>query len=141
MTREYDEAGNVASENYFDEKEEPVLSSAGYHRIDRTWADPKHADSEAWFGTDGLPMAMSNNTYVRIEREFDEDGNTVTERYYGPEGEPAACKDGYDEIRRVYNDNKQAVSFDYFLGRKPFTLARGYTRMMREYGEDGLVSA
>ena len=33
MTREYDEAGLVAAENYFDGNGKPVLCLQGYHRV------------------------------------------------------------------------------------------------------------
>ena len=76
--------------------------------VKRTWADKDHADSEAWFGLDGEPIAP-RNTYVKVERAFDEAGNIAAERYYGPDGAKIASTDGYDEVRREYNDKKQAV--------------------------------
>ncbi len=139
--REYTPEGYTASESYYGENEEPAMSTAGYHRIERTWLDKDHAASEAWFDTDGKPMTLNGKTYVKVEREFDEAGNTAAERYYGPDGEKAACKDGYDEIHRVYNEKKQAVRFAYFLGGEPFTMPRGYSVMTREYDEAGLVAA
>ena len=87
MTREYGEDGNVATESYFGESEEPVVNNGGYHRIDRTWADPKHPSSEAWFGVDGEPVKAGNNAFVRREREYDEAGNVIEERVYDEKGE------------------------------------------------------
>ena len=65
----------------------------------------------------------------------------MTERYYGPDGAPIACKDGYDEIRREYNDKKQAVRFAYFLGGEPYTRSTGFAVMKRGYDENGLVAS
>ena len=48
-------------------------------------------------------MTMGD-TYVRVEREFDERGNIAVLRTYGADGEKIARKDGYDEIRQVFND-------------------------------------
>ena len=69
MTREYDEAGLVSAESYFDGNGEPVLCLQGYHRVERTWADKNHAAGEAWFGTDGTP-ATNGNTYVKFVKEY-----------------------------------------------------------------------
>ena len=102
LIREFDEVGQMISENYFGESEEPVLCSSGYHRIVRTWQDG-HATSEAWFDTDGEPVAPKD-TYVRVGWEYDEIGNLTVERYYGADGNPIACKGGYDENSRQYNE-------------------------------------
>lgn len=99
LTREFDENGLVTGESYFGESEEPVRCSDGYHKSVRIWQDG-HAVSEAWFDTDGMPVAL-NDTYVKIEREFDKEGKMTAERYYGPDNEMIPCNGGYDEIRIV----------------------------------------
>ena len=100
MLREYDEAGLVAAESYYDEHEIPMYCRGGYHRVERTWLDKNHATSEAWFDAENHPMAVKD-TYVKIEREFDQEGNVIAERYYGADGKKIPCMNGYDEVHRT----------------------------------------
>ena len=66
-----------------------------------------------------------NNTYVKWEREYDEAGNIAVERYYGADGNPIARNEGYDEIRRTYNDKKQIIRTEYYLNGEPVLLQKG----------------
>ena len=44
---------------------------------------------------------------VECTLEYDEAWNVAVERYFGEDGNPIACADGYDEIRREYNEQKR----------------------------------
>ncbi|MBR2823409.1 MAG: hypothetical protein IKE24_06975, partial [Clostridia bacterium] len=109
IIREFDDKGLVIKEAYFGVNREPVAHAKNkYHRIDRTWLDSKHATSEAWFDVNDQPMTLGD-TYVRRDREYDEALNVAVEKYFDAAGNPIACKAGYDEYRRVYNEDHLAV--------------------------------
>ena len=91
-----------------------------------------------WFGPDGEPVT-TGNTYYGVDREYDEGWNVKTERYLDADGKPAARSEGYDELRRTYNEMKKTVWFAYYLGGEPYVMSKGYTVMEREYNEDGSV--
>ena len=50
-----------------------------------------------------------------------------------------ARSEGYDEVRRTYNDKKKPVRFEYYLNGERYTFPKGYCVMTREYNEDGSV--
>ena len=69
MERKYDGEGRVSEESYFGTDNEPVESTAKYHRVARVWKDEKHASSEAWFDTEDQPKAVKD-TGRRFELEL-----------------------------------------------------------------------
>ena len=140
IRREYGEDGFVAVESYFDENEEVAITDSGYHKIIRTWAGKDRPSSEAWFDADDQPITVNNNTYVRREKEYDEAGNVITERYYDANGEKILSNEGYDETRRVYDENKRPIRLEYYANGELTKVPQGYAIMLREYDENGLVA-
>ena len=116
LKQEYNEEGLVCKESYFGVSEEPVISTAGYHTVDKVMAGQNRAVSEAWFDTEGNPV-YRNGAYCRIEREFDESGKVITERYYGADGEKVPCREGYDELHR----NPDGTETYYLNGEEYFS--------------------
>ena len=138
LEREYDEKNLVAVERYYGIEGERVKSSDGYSRIDRIWADAKHASSEAWFDENDQPMALKD-TYCRAEYEYDAAWNRIVERYFGADGNPIASKVGADETRKTYNEKNQVTRIEYLLGGKPALNSNGYAAAERKLNEDGNV--
>lgn len=136
-----DQKGNPMILTFWGLNDEPVMSTAGYHRIERIWLDSKHATEEAWFDTENNPQVAKNNTYVAIKRQFDANGNTVDEIYLDPDGNPIACKDGYDEIYRVFNEKNKATRTEYRLDGALVLNKSGYAVVCQTYDDKGLVAS
>ena len=126
---------------YWGLNDEPVMSTMGYHRIERTWLDSSHATEEAWFDTENNPQPKKDNTYVATRRQFDAKGNTIDEVYLDPDGIPIACKDGYDEIYRVFNEKNKATRTEYRLGGALVLNKSGYAVVCQTYDDKGLVAS
>ena len=50
------------------------------------------------------------------------------------------CKDGYDEVRRTYNEKNQVIRYEYFQNGELTIVPKGYSIMLREYDKDGFVA-
>ena len=57
------------------------------------------------------------------------------------DGKQIACKKGYDEYRKEYNDKKQAVKTVYYLNGQPTILPEGYAIVQRAYDEKDLITS
>ena len=140
LRQEIGEDGNPAWIAWYGLDDEPVINTKlNFHRVERTYLDPKHFTSEAWFDTEGNPMT-TGDTYCRIEREFDERGNAVCEQTYDAKGGKIAREAGYDELQQVFNEDNRAKRIEYFLNDKPVLLENGYAALEREYDEEGNVT-
>ena len=141
VKRQYDEKGNITSEWYLGVDGEPIRHLKNkYHRVDRIYLDAKHITSEAWFDTDGSPMAL-DDTYARIEKDFDEKWNTIAERTYGADGNLIARKAGYDEVRRIFGDNNKALTIAYYLNGDPVLTKDKISIIQRQYDENGNIAS
>ena len=131
----------LARESYLDADGQPMIHpKKKYWKIERTYRDAEHITSEAWFDTEGNPLAISD-THVKITREFDETGNIVEEKTYGPDGEPIARKAGYDEVRREFNEANLASRISYYLNGEPVLTTNEISVICREYDAAGNITA
>ena len=152
---EYDEAGNVVCERYYDdskgsdgsEKPEPIALASGAHMVTRSFNDLKQKTEESYFDTDENPVLIDKG-YAVIRFEYDEAGNVVCERYYddskGSDGsekpEPIALASGAHMVTRSFNDLKQKTEERYFdTDENPVLIDKGYAVIRFEYDEAGNV--
>ena len=110
VTREYDDAGNITREDYFDENGNPVVAAAGYAAIEKdygTYSGAAKVTAERYFGTDEKPILLDGKGYASLTREYDEAGNVSKESYFDEKGEPQGVTIRYevrpDGVFKFYN--------------------------------------
>ena len=115
VEREYDDAGNVVLEKYFDTHFQPSLSKSGYGMIRKQYNDKKQTVWEEYYDVSGEPMINSKGVY-QTAYEYNEQGKVTKEAYYDASDEPMANKNGYAIIERTYNnDGKKTSETSYTL--------------------------
>lgn len=108
IEREYDEAGNVILEKYYDAEFKPIKRN-GYEMIRREYNGDKKVVKEAYFTNAGEPMVNNKGVY-ETTFEYNELGKVVREAYFDTEGKPMANNNGYIMIERAYNEEGKKVS-------------------------------
>lgn len=104
----------------------------------------------------GEPFTMAGG-YAAVERECDDARNVIREKYYDADDNPVTDKNGYEEIRREYNEKKQ-VALYFEVGKEyddnglaisenffdcfgyPTTCREGYKKVQWEFNEKKKVS-
>ena len=137
---EYDAAGNTVREQYFDGEGQPMLCSAGYAEVRRTYDEKKRVTRIDYYGTDGAPILSNEQVAGIAYDEYDEWNNTVLVRYYGTDGSLTLHKNGYAVIRRKYNENKKLIWCAYSDAADqpiPYTTRDIYYQIAYEYDAAG----
>ena len=78
MTREYNDAGKISTEAYFDVADHPVLCTNGYAFLTREYDEKGNMTLESYFDAEGKP-AKCQKGYYAIAREYDEKGKVTQE--------------------------------------------------------------
>ena len=136
---EYDEAGNVNAEWYFDTEGAPVNCKKGYAGIRRIYNEKKQVIREAWFNTKKEPTSLKD-TYCAVSREYDEAGNIIVEKYLDGEGNATCCAKGYEMVWKRYNDQKQVIYESYMdHDGNPMSNKSGVFQTTYDYNAAGKV--
>lgn len=139
MEQEYDEAGNVAVRR-FTVDGAPALRTDGYAEVHWQYNERKQVTREAFFGTSGEPVALSNGQHAN-EREYDGAGNAVVYRYYDTEDAPVNLTSGYAELHRAYNDKRQMIREAYYgADGSPAVQLAGYSSYEQTFDAAGNVA-
>ena len=142
LEREYDEAGNVTYEKYFDTDGQPTEHAKGYGAIRRKYNEKKKVIYEAWYDMADQPMPVGGNTYYAVGREYDKAGNISLEKYFDEQDNLTLCKKGYAMVRREYDNDKRIVCEKFFgTDGNPIKLADGAACYRYTYNEAGEKSA
>ena len=115
IEREYDDAGNIIVERYYDTTFQLALCKNGYAMIKRAYDEKKQIIREQCFDTSGEPMVNNKGVY-QTTYEYNEQGKVTREAYYDANGEPMANKNGYIIIERVYNKEGKKISETSYTG-------------------------
>lgn len=108
IEREYDEAGNVIVEKYYDAEFNPTKRN-GYEMIRKEYNGDKRVIKEAYFTNTGEPMVNNKGVY-ETTFEYNESGKVLQEAYFDAEGKPMANNSGYIKIERAYNEEGKKIS-------------------------------
>ncbi len=113
VEREYDEAGNVIIERYFDATLLPAPCNNGYEMIRKQYNNDKRVIKEEYYDHDGQPMTNKKGVYQKAY-EYNENGKVTKESYFDVEGNPMACLDGYTGTERMYNSQGGTMATLYY---------------------------
>jgi hypothetical protein len=91
------ERGNVVSELLLDERGEPTLGTAGYHRVDLEYDRRDHATSAIYSDVSGAP--------VRSRRSFYDGDRLIREEHRDGSGQPLRTAEGYASYEIPYRDD------------------------------------
>ena len=139
--REYDTAGNVIVNRYYDEQGAPILVS-GYSELRRVFDDRRQIHQEEYFDQEGQPVLRSEG-YASWKREYTEEGIGIvkSQSYYGVSGEPVIMSEGYHSFRREFDTSGNMISESYFdTEGKPIHCKKGYASLHRSYDASNNIS-
>lgn len=108
IEREYDEAGNVILEKYYDTDFNPTKRNE-YEMIRREYNGEKRVVKEAYFTNAGEPMVNNRQVYMTTF-EYNEQGKVIREAYFDTDGQPMANSNGYIKIERTYNEEGKKIT-------------------------------
>ncbi len=138
--REYDAAGNITYEKYYDGEGQPIARKQGYGEIRKEYNEKKQVVFEAWYDTDGKPMTMNGDDYYGIRREYDENGLANVLKYLDADGEPMNCRAGYEMVWRRFNEEKR-VNYESYMkaDSTPMANVKGVYQTTYDYDEQGRI--
>ena len=113
VEREYDEAGNIIVEKYYDETLQSGPCNNGYEVIRKEYNDYKKVVREEYYDHNGQPMMNKKGVY-QTAYEYNDNGKVTKESYFDGEGKPMACPDGYAGLGRMYNSQGGTMSTLYY---------------------------
>ena len=124
VEREYDEAGNIITEKYYDTSFEPAVCKAGYEMVQKEYNEDNRVRREAYHDHAGVPM-MNNKGVYQTTYEYNENGKITREMYYDEEALSMNCKDGFAGLERMYNSQGNTVATMYYDTNGEMMLAPG----------------
>lgn len=161
--KEYDKAGKVISEKYFDVDRNPVACTDGYSAYAREYDEEGRLTVEKYYDGQGMP-ADNRNGFATWRRSYDEDGNLTDEAFLDARGNTVDIRERVlgdaganllESVRKESVENSvgisyrwqedgscrvagvaQGISFNNLLmGERPFYLLNGETYRVR-YSSD-----
>ena len=111
---EYDEAGNVCAETYFDGDGQPAECTGGYAGIRKEYDENRRVIRETYLDRDGQPTVNSRGVYGTAY-EYDENGRVILEQYFDDQGQPMECTGKYSGIARTYDEEGQQTGEEYLM--------------------------
>ncbi|MBQ3479467.1 MAG: RHS repeat protein, partial [Clostridia bacterium] len=164
--KEYDKAGKVISEKYFDVDRNPVACTDGYSAYAREYDEEGRLTVEKYYDGQGMP-ADNRNGFATWRRSYDEDGNLTGEAFLDAQGNTVDIRERVlgdaganllESVRKESVENSvgisyrwqedgscrvagvaQGISFNNLLmGERPFYLLNGETYRVR-YSSDKVV--
>ena len=164
--KEYDKAGKVISEKYFDVDRNPVACTDGYSAYAREYDEEGRLTVEKYYDGQGMP-ADNRNGFATWRRSYDEDGNLTGEAFLDAQGNTVDIRERVlgdaganllELVRKESVENSvgisyrwqedgscrvagvaQGISFNNLLmGERPFYLLNGETYRVR-YSSDKVV--
>ena len=100
---EFDKRNNVITTSYFDEKNNPVLCSEGYHKQTYLYDQHDRNIEEAYWGTNGQPI-MVNGYHKETYKYAENSNNIVEDAIFDTKGNPINNSIGYHKVIITYND-------------------------------------
>jgi len=138
IDRTFDEAGNVASETYYDVDGNIAANAQGVVIVERRYDDQKRVIRYRYLDAEGQPMAV--NGVVEMEQGYDAAGNVNLEILYDGAGQRTLHPDGWSEHRITFDDAKQKVSERWFgVDGAPTLFKESYSGIDRAFDEAGNV--
>lgn len=134
MKSEYDNRGNALWNSYFNDKEKPIISKDGYHKIVYTYTKNNYKESESYFDVSEKPML--NNGYHKVVYTYTATNKEESKAYFNIKGEPTLV-DGYHKEINKYNADDKLIEYAY-LGKngKPVNSDYGFSRVTFSYNSD-----
>ncbi|WP_458464590.1 TIR domain-containing protein [Paenibacillus sp.] len=137
-TFSYDRYGNLVSERYYDEKNEPCCNVFGYHGINWDYEDGLKV-SESYIGTDGRAVVCADYYHALIW-EYDEHGNCVGQKQLDVYGKMIENPSGYAEARKRYDEYGRVIEEAYYDRYGQLNnAAETYYRSVFTYDEAGNI--
>jgi eukaryotic-like serine/threonine-protein kinase len=131
----HDVRGNVISEEFLDENDQPapVIASGGYNRVLTTFdRNNRPVLREFVFGIPALPNGPKG--VPRGRERLDARGNPIESQNLDSSGQLVLNVDGYAILKYEYDSLGRAVSESYFDTRSQATnLKQGYHRFTQRY--------
>lgn len=94
---------------------------------------------EEYYDLDGEQTIQGEGVFA-CEYSYDGNDNRSEYRYYSYDNKRCNCKNGYAEMHRIYNKQKQIVREDYYdVDGYPFRLAKGYAYMTYDYSVENCI--
>ena len=141
VIREKDPDGRIASELYYDDKEEPSFNKFGAYGIHNEYDDRGFNITTTYVDQHEDPMNIALG-FATIRRLFNENGTMRNALYYDAEGIPTkSVFDQYGYYREY--DNQKRIILNTFLDEngKPMVGTTGYASVVTTYDENtGKVS-
>lgn len=147
---EYDNNGKLLSEQFKGIEGNLINSDYGYARRKLKYKNGLLVESRNYDANGNLCLnrdmfAIGEGSYNRkgeltAERYYNEKGDLISEKYYETEDEHIVSSAGYDEVRRLYDDNHNVTFQGYYMSGKLVNLVnKGYAVIDSQYDEEGRI--
>lgn len=109
---EYDSHDNLLWSAYFNDKEKPIRSKDGYHKIVKTYTNANKQESEAYYDTDGNAMIV--NGYHKEQYKYNDNQQCIEIQYLGTKGGQVNNAYGFSKVVFTYNSDQTYQDRKYF---------------------------
>lgn len=100
---EYDAFDNIISESFYNDKDEPILGSHGYHKTVVEYDLRGRQTSQSYYNTDEKPMAIYN-IHKEVYKYDDNHGQVSELALYDTKEKPVNCDAGWHKTIFGYNN-------------------------------------
>ena len=112
MRREYDSKGNELWAAYYNEKQQAMLCSEGYHKVVYTYTSSNNIETSSYFDVSEKPMLVEG--YHKEQYKYDENDNVVELVYLGKTGAPVNNTSGFSKLVITYHADQTLRDRKYY---------------------------
>jgi YD repeat-containing protein len=111
----YDEQRNEVSRSNFDEHDQPVVTSEGYHRLKREYDKTRGLVKRVeYHSAPGESLTMVKDGYAVSENEYNSQGKLVRQTFFGKDRQPIEREGGYHAIEVDYDEQGRIVETRHY---------------------------
>lgn len=134
---QYNKAGDIVSEEYFDLDGKPKRSKQGYAEVKTVYNDVGLVKRYEYYDENG-ELARGVGNYAIAEHEYDPYGNCTEIRYYDEDSNPCFSSEGYSCLKRTFENGNIISERHYDTEEKPVLINNSkYHEIKMEYDENG----
>jgi hypothetical protein len=110
---QYDSFGNQTEQSFYGAKDEPVMSSDGYHRLVEKFDARRQPVAIETYDTNNR-LVLNHMKFARVASKYDASGNLTETAAYGPDGNLSTVAYGFARKTQKHDDSGNLIEEAYF---------------------------
>lgn len=140
VTLDYDGAGNVVKESYFDQEGQLTTGAKEGYAVCKSRYQGINCIEKSFYDTENKPCYNKDGSYAMVRYQYDDQGRCVQEQYYDADSQPTINREYQSASRKFAYDMKGNRTDTWYTGLDGELICRrgfGYAHAHSEYDDWG----